>query len=685
MDKQTINPLPTQHYRADIDGLRAIAVLAVVFYHIFPASFPGGFIGVDIFFVISGYLISSIIFQQLDKDGFSFLDFYARRIRRIFPALLLILIVSLGLGFVALLSVEYKQLGKHVAWGASFIANFSFWQEAGYFDKAAETKPLLHLWSLGIEEQFYIFWPVLAWWLWKRNFNLITMMAIIIGTSFAINVAWVKQDFASTFYLPLSRSWELLAGGLLAWLVLYERNVWIRFRNSLDSFLSKLIYKKSPPLDGTVLLNALSFVGMLFLVYGLWRINKAVSFPGKWAVFPVLGSVLLISAGSQAWLNKNILSNRLLVWFGLISFPLYLWHWPLLSFATIIQETLSLNHRLAILALSIVLAWLTYIFVERPIRRRGYEKAKVIVLVLLMAIVGTVGYIIYLKDGYPSRYGELEKTLSQLSWREDQDHRPECIAKYGHHFFQYCLIDDVDKQPEVVLLGDSTANHLYEGLNSVTRGKNLLMIGRGACPPLVGLTVKLQDLELNCQTIFEPALQIIEDNRSIKTVVISMMGAGYVSNKKHYWGGLAYLHEVGVEISRDKVKIFKDGMRNTFRRLLSHDKNIVFVISTPRLNFHPAACVMTRPFSFVDKKPRDLCAISQKEYLNDAREYLDATYDVLREFPAVKVVDLPSLLCDKDYCHAMKDGVLLYKDDIHLGTAGSIYVGHMFKHLFEDN
>jgi peptidoglycan/LPS O-acetylase OafA/YrhL len=673
-----------QDYRADIDGLRAIAVLSVVFFHIFPKAMPGGFIGVDIFFVISGYLISTIIFQQIDRGSFSFRDFYARRIRRIFPALLLVLIASLGFGYIALFSSEYQQIGKHVLSAATFVSNFAFWQETGYFDRAAEMKPLLNLWSLAIEEQFYILWPLLVWWVWRRNLNIVTLTAAVILLSFATNVMWVKRDFAMTFYMPLTRSWELLAGCLLAWCVLYEKDSLQTARERLGGWLSKLMYRKpSPELNERALRNAISFLGLILLAYGFWRINKAVSFPGKWAVFPVLGASFIILAGPSAWLNKNVLSNPIAVWFGLISYPLYLWHWPVLSFALISQESLNLNERLLLVAISILLAWLTYLFVESPIRKMGYGKIKVAILVALMAIVGIGGLVVYANKGFPNRFADLETKLSQLTWRQDQDHRKECIDKYGHHFFQYCLIEDVKKPPEIVLFGDSTANHLYEGLNAVTPGKNLLMIGRGACPPLVGVTVRLQDLELNCQTIIEPALKIIEENTTVKTVVISMMGAGYVANKKHYSGGMAYLHEVGTDIAVDHAKVFKDGLRNTLNRLLKSNKEIIFVISTPRLNFHTSQCVVTRPLTLKDKKIDDICAISVKAYLSDAKLYLDSVYEVLKDFPTVKIVDLPSVLCDAEYCHAMRDGVLLYKDDIHLSTAGSHYIGPFFKHLFD--
>ena len=201
-------------YRPDIDGLRALAVLSVVGFHAFPKSIKGGFIGVDVFFVISGYLISAIIFENLKNKSFSFSEFYARRVRRIFPALALVLIACHVFGWFVLLSDEYKQLGRHIAAGSGFVSNMVLWSEAGYFDNSADTKPLLHLWSLGIEEQFYLAWPMLLWLAWKSRINLLGVTVVILLASFYLNVAEVKKDVIGAFYSPITRFWELLVGSL---------------------------------------------------------------------------------------------------------------------------------------------------------------------------------------------------------------------------------------------------------------------------------------------------------------------------------------------------------------------------------------------------------------------------------------------------------------------------------------
>jgi peptidoglycan/LPS O-acetylase OafA/YrhL len=420
-------------YRADIDGLRAVAVLSVVAYHAFPHRLKGGFAGVDVFFVISGFLISTIIFENLGRETFSFAEFYARRIRRIFPALLLVLIASYAFGWWVLLADEYKQLGGHIAAGAGFVSNIALWREAGYFDNAAGTKPLLHLWSLGVEEQFYIVWPLLLWIAWKRRIGFITITAAIAVVSLYLNIKGVRHDQAAAFYLPQTRFWELLSGSGLAWVYLDKGGV--------------------PLFASRVLANLLSLAGLALLFFGFWRINTAIAYPGKWAMVPVLGTVLLLSAGPEAWINRVVLSNRPAVWFGLISYPLYLWHWPLLSFARIVEGAVpSRNIRIGCVAIAIALAALTYRFVERYLRLGGHARLKVIVLASLMALAGGVGYATLLGDGLPGRLPRFVLTSADFP----------CPA--GHLDNSVCKIGNRQSTRVIVAYGDSHLAHLMAQL-----------------------------------------------------------------------------------------------------------------------------------------------------------------------------------------------------------------------------
>jgi peptidoglycan/LPS O-acetylase OafA/YrhL len=376
-------------YRPDIDGLRAVAVLSVIGFHVTPRFVPGGYVGVDVFFVISGYLITGIVLGQLAEGRFSFAGFYARRVRRIFPALILVLVASAAIGWFVLVPGEFSQLMTHTAAAALFVPNIALWREAGYFDTRSELKPLLHLWSLGIEEQFYLIWPPLMYVSWKRGLNILSIMALIIVVSFAINVALARDSAAAAFFLPQARMWELLLGGLLAYLE--------RVRGAdFDGAVNRLMFAPGRTPDPRFVADAkawsgLAMIGVAIAAFsrgtdfpGWWYgvpgasdaasflgLNAGMAYPGWWAIAPTLGAALLISGGPTAWVNRRLLGRRPLVAIGLISYPLYMWHWPLLSYLQITENgSPSRGLRAAAVAASFVLATLTYIVVERPIRAR---------------------------------------------------------------------------------------------------------------------------------------------------------------------------------------------------------------------------------------------------------------------------------------------------------------------------
>jgi len=378
-------------YRSDIDGLRALAVLSVVFFHAFPEVLPGGFTGVDVFFVISGFLISTILYSNLEAGRFSIFDFYGRRIRRIFPALILVLASCYALGWFILLPDEFAQLGKHMAGGAGFVQNFILWGESGYFDNSAETKPLLHLWSLGIEEQFYIVWPILLWLGYRLRLNLLSITVLIAIISFALNIRGINvtKDLTATFYSPQTRFWELLIGGTAAYLTLYPS---IKFKHGISRVLKSvhnawiaIVWDSQKQIEKQALASAFtatearlkyfssanlySIAGLLLLIAGMIFINKHRAFPGWWALMPTIGAVLLIIAGPLAVINRTLLSNKIMVALGLISYPLYLWHWAILSYLRIMQGEVPLWwHRVLAVLLAVGLSILTYKFIEKPIR-----------------------------------------------------------------------------------------------------------------------------------------------------------------------------------------------------------------------------------------------------------------------------------------------------------------------------
>ena len=286
-------------YRADIDGLRALAIVPVLLFHAFPTVLPGGFIGVDVFFIISGFLISSIIFKGLQRGSFTFLGFYANRIKRIFPALLLVLTVSFVFGWFFLLPGEYAQLGKHIVGGAAYVENFVLRREAGYFDTRSYLKPLMHLWSLGIEEQFYLTYPFLLWLLWRLRSNLLAILIPLILFSFSLNLWQVRNDAVGAFFMPQTRFWELWVGGTLAYLDIFPPCGPSRLIRNWSALASHFPQPEWLRARAVLVKDTLSVLGILLIGIGLLVVHDN-RFPGWWALLPVGGASLLVWAGPAA-------------------------------------------------------------------------------------------------------------------------------------------------------------------------------------------------------------------------------------------------------------------------------------------------------------------------------------------------------------------------------------------------
>jgi Predicted acyltransferases len=426
-------------YRADVDGLRAMAIIPVLLFHAFPTVVPGGFVGVDIFFVISGFLISSIIFRGLQRERFSFPGFYANRIKRIFPALLLVLGVCAVFGWFSLLPDEYTQLGKHILGGAGYVENLILRREAGYFDTNSSLKPLMHLWSLGIEEQFYLTYPFLLWAVWRLRGNLLAIIVPLVLISFSLNAWQVRTDAASSFFLPQTRFWELWMGGALAYLDIFRPDVGRRVTRSWANLVPRVPVQKQISSSAAIVPNTLSTVGMVLIAISLLRVRES-AFPGWWALLPVCGASLLIVAGPAAWINRTILSNRVAVFVGLISYPLYLWHWPILSFASIIlQDDLSRGMRTAAVCLSFLLAWATWRFVESPIRFGRKIWIKTAALAAISVMIACVGYTIHAQNGFVSRFKNVPVDLSWLQKPEIPSSK-DCLQALGTDHMGFCRL-----------------------------------------------------------------------------------------------------------------------------------------------------------------------------------------------------------------------------------------------------
>lgn len=488
-------------YRPDIDGLRAVAVLSVVIFHAFPQALRSGFVGVDVFFVISGYLITKIILTDLVTQRFSLTGFYARRVRRIFPALIVVLTFSLIVGALMLWADDFARLGKHAAAGAGFIANLALWQEANYFDVASDSKVLLHLWSLGVEEQFYLVWPALMLLAWRARLNRVVLICALLAISLTYEVKTTPTDPVAAFYSPLSRLWELAAGASLANLTLFTPPAAVWIERMIARLVAALFFDRDADPERAYR-DVLSTLGMALILASTVVITRRHEFPGWWALLPVAGTYLVILAGPAAWLNRWVLSSRVLVWIGLISYPLYLWHWPLLTFARIHYGSVPPPPQVlaSLVAASVVLAWLTYRFVEKPIRFGNSAKTMVVpALVAAMVAIGAFGVADVASKGFPGRLDQDRAAYADYFFMLS----PRVQAEYADYVSQnQCNFYAWDSkiptlaprkaidpscytrhsERSVMIIGDSNSSDLYHGLHEVLpKDISLLLIWSSGC------------------------------------------------------------------------------------------------------------------------------------------------------------------------------------------------------------
>lgn len=641
-------------YRPDLDGLRAVAVLSTMAFHAFPATVSGGFIGVDIFYVISGFLITTILLKST-----SLASFYGSRIRRIFPSMVVVMLASLTFGWFALLPDEYAQLGKHTAASAAFLTNMVLADESGYFDGAAITKPLLHLWSLGVEIQFYLLWPLLLIGLLRIRRDLYASMALLGLTSFGASLLLMRYDAIDAFYLPYARFWELWIGALLA---CPRMTVPVRVQHGC------------------------SLLGAGLITLGLATVSQH-NFPGWPALLPVLGAACIIVAGPQAVVNR-MLAKPLMVWLGLISFPLYLWHWPMLSFAHIIVgDSLPVSVRFVLLLAAVPLAWLTYRLLEIRIRHGGQRQQKVLALLLLMGLCGLAGFGIYDKLGLPQRYPirtmveQFEQTQfpplhSNHEWYCD---RPELQGVY--------CFQDRGATPTAVVVGDSHAPRIYAGLKTLyaERGKALGMLADNSCPPFFGLISKMyaNEVEKRCLNTTTRALEVLLADSTVQEVILVNRGALYTSQqgfgeiaKDHFATWTLQLHNAP---DLSNMDAYSHALTDTLTRFTQAGKQVTYVHNVPELGFDIKSCMGIRPLRTQSRNP---CGVSKAEFLARHKQHRAMVNAVLSQFPEVRAIDPAQALCDEEYCYGMREGKLLYEDDDHLSLLGSHYVIQQLKDQF---
>lgn len=657
-----MKPITSPHlthpkYRADIDGLRAVAIISVIIFHAFPSATPGGFIGVDIFFIISGFLISTITFSSLERNAFSLVDFYVRRIKRIFPALIIVMICTLIFGWFFLFTDEYSQLGKHTAAGAGFIQNFAVWRESGYFDSAAEAKPLLHLWSLAVEEQFYIFWPLLLAFVWQRKWSFLKVTSTIAVISFVANIYLIRKDPTAAFFLPISRFWELMIGGALAYIA---------------SHYPTLLDKHK---------NIQSALGFSLIAAGLLFINKGRDFPGWWAFLPTIGAFFIISAGGSAYLNKHILSSKPMVWVGLISYPLYLWHWPVLSYIHIINDGKSsrLTLAAAILA-STLLAWLTHKFVEQKIRDGIFRENITSFLSASMGLIFLIGCCIwYIKPDVRidspdvSRIHRLESNYTYPNGLSKTPDSPEYVYE----------INSAAKDTSL-FIGDS---HAFQYANKVIQlietnpslYNKVIFAVAGSCPPIPNVFTGWDEVgglpswanSKSCNDTKDFAHNLIHNNKNIKTLIISAAWNSYFHGLSKATSNPIYSNYYSIRDGARSPFINGNGSAVAMTNLEDFIQSIPKHIRVAIITDTPSGDEFTPKANLNGDRLTGFAPRSDKFTVayDEAQKRVTRSLITLAERQGKEYYDPSSMFCANDRCHTVSSGgYSIYRDNNHLSS-----------------
>jgi peptidoglycan/LPS O-acetylase OafA/YrhL len=652
-------------YRPDIDGLRAIAVLAVIGFHAFPAWIRGGFVGVDVFFVISGYLISAILLTGMERGSFRFSQFYMRRIRRIVPALIVVLLACMMAGWLVLFSVEYKALGKHVAGSAAFVSNFVLWNEAGYFDKAAATKPLLLIWSLGIEEQFYIVWPLLLYLAWKRKAATLALLLLLLISSFTFNV--LSSDPVVDFYSPLTRFWELMAGAVLAYLSLHWEDLATLVRK-LPRPAIQII--GSGVAHDSMMRNVAAVIGLLLIVSALLMVDEAKKFPGWWALLPVVGTYLMIASGPHAWINNKLLATRGLVAIGLISYPLYLWHWPLLSFMRIVNGTApSAVAASLVILLSFALAGLTYFLVEKPLRFGKSGPVKAVALLAVMAAIGLAGYFTYARGGFAFRNPGAEDLVAAA---QDFEHVEEEEVALGN-----------PRAEQTILVGDSTMEQyiprvrelIAQGTIDLKRNRVIFDV-HGGCPPIPDIA---RDRNPACAPFVDKVLPTLDGDK-VKTVALTAFWTNHFTDTEYY------LRSDPSKVLLRDSEVAQDRALGNFAALIFHlvdaGKRVFVLLETPSSNAYDPIKMMPTGWRRLLARPK----IPESPTRSNIQELVGKISDKIQraaEMAGARVIKPLDYLCDEKICPISTDGHFRYIDNYHLRASfvrdHATYIDQIFR------
>ncbi len=668
-------PAPDSTFRRDIDGLRALAVLLVIAHHVAPTQLTGGFVGVDVFFVISGFLITRLIDSAMYSGEFEYVEFLWKRCRRILPSLLVVLVGTLLMGACVLTGPELVSLARHVVAGSLFSSNLLLWNEVGYFDTTALAKPLLHLWSLGVEEQFYLVWPLFLTVLpLNRRIRLLSV-AVLVALSLMISESLAYSDPSQGFYMLHSRAWELGVGGLIALAGPMIPATWtlpLMLRGPLRSIISA--------------------AGLTMILVTAMHIDAVSSWPGITALSPVLGTVLVIVAGPDALLNRTLLSMRPAQWLGQRSYALYLWHWPPIAFLHIlaaernVPESVQVWIAALLMLPALALAHATLHHVERPVREltaRIEERSRILVRHLLpfgvaIAVLAMTAHTVMRSHGIPSRYGTAgDDAIAALSAAS-----ADSITAYDRHATRCRLADKGNatwcwripgRGKGIAVFGDSHAEVVFAGLADLDAHRPLFLTGRKGCAPILQPDVIADRLGEICRRASQLAHAAIRGDTGIKTVLLVARGPAYITGAGFGVDTQRPVVPVAVRTSRSDTlaleRAFDAGLERSVQSFVDAGKRVILIVGVPEIGFLPEECLIGRPFGL--REVREPCAVSRAVVDHRNKEYRRLVGALAARIPELEVFDAESIFCDGALCHAQRGRALLYQDGNHLTLLGS--------------
>lgn len=650
-------------HRRDIDGLRALAVLPVVLFHAGVPGFGGGFVGVDVFFVISGFLITSLIAGEIDRDAFSLAGFYERRVRRIAPALIVVVLATLAAGWFLLIPADYAALGTSAIAAVLSFANFHFWADSDYFSTAAELKPLLHTWSLSVEEQFYVVFPLLLWVLMKKaRAQLMWWIGGLALVSLAVSSVLAFTHPEQAFYAPWSRAWELLLGSAVAL---------GRFR-----------------VPGAAAQTATGIVGVAMIAAAVAFFTEATPFPGLAAVLPSLGAALVIHAGRmREGPVQQVLGFPVLVWIGLISYSLYLWHWPVLVYWRIAAGALPGGWVLAgLIAAMIALSALSWAVVEQPFRNRRRMGRRTVFAVALCAAVVSVGAAagVMAAKGVPARLPDRINAI--LAAGEDPGHfgAPPCFIFEGGgpsaddiRAGKLCGLGVAEGPVAFLFIGDSHAGAMAPGVDAAAKRQGLhgLFIGQASCPPLLDYQRSADAKYASCKTTNAAAVELVA-RLKIPHVLMTSRWARYVNGTT--FGNDGPFFDPALPIaSEDHSAEIAAKLEQTVAAYLAAGAQPVLSADAPEIGYD-ASYVTAR--EALQGREADLDP-SVAVVMERQRLSLRVLSDVAAAH-GLTLLKQSDVLCGPETCKTRDGDVLLYRDEDHLSEAGALLVSALFDPVF---